>query len=178
MGGGGGWQTNAGGREKECYLVGQRIDMFILRGRAQPKKSESLNQIVSCYRHFFLSNKGFTHLLVIWRLHSIQSKSKKRLIFTVGESVTHSKPFSKRFYRFVVCLLIDLLVGSSMFLYWTTICVGQSVFVFWVTSEWKMSDLFSCEEDKCPNNFVYLRIFVLLAPLWMYTLVPDIENVH
>ena len=40
----------------------------------------------------------------------------KRLIFTVGESVTHGKPFSKRFYRFVVCLLTDKLVGSLKFL--------------------------------------------------------------
>ena len=40
-----------------------------------------------------------------------------------SESLTHSKSFSKRLYRFVVCLLIDWLVGSSMFpLYQTTVC--------------------------------------------------------
>ena len=52
--------TNAGAKEKEyvtdkcrgqrervCYSVGQRADMNILRGGAQPKKSESLSQVFS-----------------------------------------------------------------------------------------------------------------------------------
>ena len=36
-----------GQRERECYSLGQRIDMIILRGSAQPRKSESLDQVFS-----------------------------------------------------------------------------------------------------------------------------------
>ena len=36
-----------GQRERVCQSVGQRADMNILRGSAQPKKSESLNQAFS-----------------------------------------------------------------------------------------------------------------------------------
>ena len=32
-----------GQRERVCYSVGQRADMNIFRGSAQPKKSDSLN---------------------------------------------------------------------------------------------------------------------------------------
>ena len=34
-----------GQRERVCYSVGQRADMNIPRGSAQPKKSESLDQV-------------------------------------------------------------------------------------------------------------------------------------
>ena len=36
-----------GQRERGCYSVGQRADMIIFSGSAQPKKSESLNQTFS-----------------------------------------------------------------------------------------------------------------------------------
>ena len=39
----------------QSWLVGQRADMNILRGSAQPKKSESLHQVFSqsCTKDFF-----------------------------------------------------------------------------------------------------------------------------
>ena len=54
-----------GQRERECYSLGQRIDMIILRGSAQPRKSESLNQIFSQSVTENFKKKSVTHLLVI-----------------------------------------------------------------------------------------------------------------
>ena len=53
-----------GQRERGCYSVGQRADMIILRGCAQPQSRESLNQIFS---QSLIENfkKSFTRLLVI-----------------------------------------------------------------------------------------------------------------
>ena len=53
-----------GQRERGCYSVGQRADMITLRGSAQPKKSESLNQIFSHLHRFILINV----LHVCWSL--------------------------------------------------------------------------------------------------------------
>ena len=36
-----------GQRERGCHSGGQRADMAVLRGSAQPKKSESLDQVFS-----------------------------------------------------------------------------------------------------------------------------------
>ena len=51
-----------GQRERVRYLVGQRADMNILRGSAQPKKSESLNQVFSqsLTENFFFFDRCFT----------------------------------------------------------------------------------------------------------------------
>ena len=98
-----------GQRERGCFSVGQRADMSILRGSAQPKHSESSNRIyiqsVTYGKLKKKKKKCFTRSLVVWSLPSLQSKYK-RLTFPVGESVTHTKPFSKRFHSFVACLLI------------------------------------------------------------------------
>ena len=44
------------GQRGGCYSVGQRADMIILRGSAQPRKSETLNQIFSHLHRFILIN--------------------------------------------------------------------------------------------------------------------------
>ena len=64
--GGGDDSRMQGEDRKRIYLVGQRTDMIILRGSAQPKKSKSLCQIFShLQRTFILKNKCFTDMLVI-----------------------------------------------------------------------------------------------------------------
>ena len=70
-----GGQTNEGGREKEDVIQDRRADMIILKRSAQPKKSESLNQIFSqsLTENFLKKKKKILHT----GLHSIQSKSTK-----------------------------------------------------------------------------------------------------
>ena len=57
-----------GQRQRGGYSVGQRADMNILRGSAQPKKNESLNKVFSqsLTEIFFLFfNRCFTGLMVV-----------------------------------------------------------------------------------------------------------------
>ena len=56
-----------GQRKRECYSVGQRTDVIILRGSAQPKKSESLNQVLaqSLTENFYFLIDVFSSLLVV-----------------------------------------------------------------------------------------------------------------
>ena len=73
---GGGDDIQMQGVKRKSMLVIQRADMNTLRGSAQPKRSESLNQVFSHLQttsSFF--NTCFTSLLVVWNLHSLQSKS-------------------------------------------------------------------------------------------------------
>ena len=62
-----------GQRERVCQSVGQRADMNILRGSAQPKNCESLNQVFSkSLTENFFFNRCFTSLLVVWCLKSLK----------------------------------------------------------------------------------------------------------
>ena len=97
-----------GQRERVRYLVGQRADMNILRESAQLKKSTYLIsysvshlQRISC--SLLIDVLQVCCLFDVCTTYKVQNIE----IFTVSESVTHSKPFSKRSYRFVVCLLSD-----------------------------------------------------------------------
>ena len=104
-------------------------------------------------------------------------KVQKIEIFMVSESVTHthSKPFSKRFYRFVVYLLIDYidwLFRQCSFIRqlfvrcviidrceWTLTQQFSLSLCFEWFHWWEMSVSFCCEKDKCPINFVWLWAF-------------------
>ena len=65
--GGDGRQIYGAERKRILFSRTRSRHMIILRGSAQPTKSESLNQIFSksLKQNFFIYNKCFTHLLVI-----------------------------------------------------------------------------------------------------------------
>ena len=72
MGGGDDRQMQAAEGEKKSYSVGERIGMIILRGSAQPKKSESLNQIFSQSLTQYIKKKS-TFYMLVGHLMSAQS---------------------------------------------------------------------------------------------------------
>ena len=66
-------------KSRLVMLVGQRVDMNILRGSAQPKKNESLNQLFSQSLTedflFFFFNRCFTSLLFdVYTAYNIHSQ--------------------------------------------------------------------------------------------------------
>ena len=115
--------------------------------------------------------------------------SIKMKILTVSESVTDSKPFSKRCYRFVLCWLTNWLVLQCSFIIirqlfvrcvirdkcdWTLV---QCVFVFWVNSLtgkfsfvllWRgqMSYQFCVTPDICPIG-IPMDVHPWMAPLFL-----------
>ena len=146
--------------------------MNILRGSAQPKKSESLNQVFSqSLTENFFFNRCFTSLLVVWCLHSLQSKNTKGWDIQI-QLVSHSliaglNHFLKEFAGlFCACWLIDWLVLQFSFI--------RQLFVRCAITdrcEWTCKQQFSpslCFEwntdGKCPFRFAVKRTNV---PSWM-----------
>ena len=84
-------------------------------------------------------------------------KVQKIEIFTVGDSVTHSKPFCKRFYLFLfVGWLITWLVLQCSF-------IGQLFVRCIITDgcEWTLVEQFSPSDGKCLFHFAVKRTTVL-----------------
>ena len=149
--------------------------MNILRGSAQPKKSESLNQVFSqsLTENFFFNS--FTSLLVVWCLHGLQSTKIKIYSQSVSQLliVTH-------FVRdFTGLEFVDWLIGwffSAPLLdncLWDVLLeidanehLSKSSVHLCVLSEFTDGKcLFCCEEDKCPINFVWLDICPVGTPM-------------
>ena len=134
---GGGGDRQMQGAKRKSMLVGRTKSRreYLVR-----RINHSTGYTVS---HLQVTSFVIDVLQACW-LFDICTAFKVQNIEIFSQLVTHSKPFSKRFYRFVVCLLTDKLVGSLKFLYQTTVCemnhcremplnthaAGQSVFVF------------------------------------------------
>ena len=103
-----GWQTNAGGKEKEYVSRWDKEPTWISWGevRSLRRVNHSIRYSSSHLQRTFF-NRCFTNLLVVNVCTAFKVKVQKIEILAISESLTHSKPFSKRFYRFLVCLLID-----------------------------------------------------------------------
>ena len=112
-----GWQTIAGGREKEDFIWQVKEQTWLSCGevhslrRADHSISYSVSHLQRTFKKINVSHICWSSVCIAYKV-----KVQKIDIFTVSKSVTHSKPFSKRFYRFVVCCLISWLVFQCSFI--------------------------------------------------------------
>ena len=114
---GGGDNRQIQGAKGKSMLVGRTESRHeYLEGEAHSLRRVNYSNYVLC--HILMENSFLTDVLQACWLFSVCTafKVQKTEIITVSESLTHSKPFSKGFYRFVVYLLINWFILQCSFI--------------------------------------------------------------